>query len=104
MGLPKTRVKTMPKTDPASDPVKKPLKLDRLRERREALAHQIAALEAKQKKKARTEDTRLKIVIGAAIMSNCELHPETRAGIVEVLKKAVKAPRDREFLKSKGWL
>jgi hypothetical protein len=44
------------------------------------------------------------VSVGAAMVANAELHPETRPGPVEVLKKAVTAPRDGEFLASKGWL
>jgi len=79
-------------------------KLGTLLQKKAALEARIAAEQSKAKKRARTEDTRLKVIIGAALIANAELHPETRAGIVEVLKKAVTAPRDREFLARKGWL
>ena len=78
-------------------------KLDALRKKREQIAAQIAAVEAAEKKKARKEDTRLKVLVGAAILADMELHPETRAGVEAVLKRAITAPRDREFLKGKGW-
>jgi septal ring factor EnvC (AmiA/AmiB activator) len=79
-------------------------RLQTLKQRAEALQQQIARIEAADKAKARKEDTRLKVIVGAAVIANSELHPETRGAVVEVLRKAVTAPRDREFLKSKGWL
>lgn len=87
----------------APDTAKKS-KLDALLQRKAALEAQIAKEEAKRKSLSRKEDTRLKVIVGAAMIANAELHPETRGGVVEVLQKAVTAPRDREFLKSKGWL
>lgn len=90
-------------------PIKREVKteaarLELLRQKKAALEAQINAVEAKAASKKRKEDTRLKIIVGAALLANAGLHPETRTGIVEVLKKAVTAPRDREFLDSKGWL
>lgn len=79
-------------------------KLEALRKKREQIAAQIAAVEAAEKKKARKEDTRLKVLVGAATLADVELHPETRAGVQAVLQRAITAPRDREFLKTKGWL
>lgn len=79
-------------------------KLQTLRQKAEALKQQIAKIEAADKAKLRKEDTRLKVIVGAAIIANTELHPETRGAVVAVLDKAVTAPRDREFLKSKSWL
>ncbi len=79
-------------------------KLEALRKRRAQIEAQIAAAESAQKAKARKEDTRLKVLVGAAILADVELHPETRAGVEAVLKRAIIAPRNRDFLKGKGWL
>jgi hypothetical protein len=79
-------------------------KLEALRQRQAALNAQIAELEAREKARRRKEDTRLKVLVGAAILADVELHPETRAGVQAILKRAITAPRDREFLKAKGWL
>jgi hypothetical protein len=89
-------------TKPVSE--KAPSKLASLLEKKAALDKQIAAAQAHESAKARTEDTRLKIIVGAAILADMKIHPETRAGVVEILQKAVTAPRDREFLTSKGLL
>lgn len=79
-------------------------RLQTLKQRAEALKQQIAKIEAADKAKARKEDTRLKVIVGAAVLANAGLRPEARAALIEVLRKAVTAPRDREFLKSKEWL
>jgi hypothetical protein len=79
-------------------------KVDALRQRKARLEAQIAAIEAAEGAKKRKEDTRLKVLVGAAILADVELHPETRAGIEAVLKRAISAPRDRDFLKAKGWV
>lgn len=80
------------------------LKLDALRKRRQQIAAQIAAAEAKERLKDRKDDTRLKVLIGAAMIADTSLHPETRAGVEAVLRRAITANRDVEFLKAKGWL
>jgi hypothetical protein len=86
------------------DPFKKALKLDALRKKQDALRAKIAKLEAREKAAARREDTRLKVILGAAILANAERNPETRGGTVALLDKLVTARRDREFLKSRNWL
>ena len=79
-------------------------KLEALREKFKKVQAQIGQLEAKNKAKARKEDTRLKVLIGAAFLADAVIHQETRAGIKAVLERAITAPHDREFLKEKGWL
>lgn len=78
--------------------------LENLQKRHAQLAARIAEVESSQKAKARKEDTRLKVLVGAAILADVSLHPETRAGIKAILQRAITAVRDREFLKGKGWL
>jgi hypothetical protein len=85
-------------------PVKENLRLQKLREREEGIKRQIAALEARDKKEARKQDTRAKIIVGGAILAHIQLHPDTRGGVIEILKKAVTTERDRELLASKGIL
>lgn len=79
-------------------------KLEALRKRQAQLAAQIAQAERTEKAKSRKEDTRLKVLVGAGILADIALHPETRAGVQAVLDRAITAERDREFLKVKGWL
>ena len=79
-------------------------KLEALRKRQERINAQIAAEEAREKAQARKDDTRLKVLVGAAFLADAAVHEETRAGVRAVLEKGITAPRDREFLKAKGWL
>lgn len=79
-------------------------KLETLLKRQAAITQRIAQVQASEKARARKEDTRLKVLIGAAILSDVGLHPETRAGVEAVLKRAITAERDAQFLKEKGWL
>ena len=91
----------------ATPEVKKSLKADRLqklKQQRERLAQQIAQIEAKEKSKSRKDDTRFKIIVGAAMIAYSTSEPATRNAIIEVLKKTVVAPRDRELLQKMGWL
>jgi hypothetical protein len=79
-------------------------KLETLQKQREQIQARIAEVEAKLKSKSRKEDTRLKILVGAAFLNDVEHHPETRAGVLAVLERGITIDRDREFLKTKGWL
>ena len=79
-------------------------RLEALRKQAEQLKARIAKIEAKQAAQARKEDTRLKVVVGAALLADAKLNVETLEFIRAVLPRAVPAPRDREFLKAKGWL
>jgi signal transduction protein with GAF and PtsI domain len=79
-------------------------KLEALKKREAEIKARIAEAEAKEKSKRRKEDTRVKVIVGAGIIADTEKHPETRAEIVAVLDRAITAPKDRAFLKSKGWL
>jgi hypothetical protein len=97
---PMTTVETARKRDP----FRKALKLDALRKKQDAIKAKIAKLEARQKEMAHKEDARLKAIVGAAILANVNLIPETRPGVVAILEKTVAARRDREFLRAKNWL
>jgi hypothetical protein len=79
-------------------------KLEALRKKQAQLEAQIAEAERVEKAKARKEDTRLKVLIGAAFLADVGIHPETRAGVQAVLDRAITAGRDRDFLVEKGWL
>jgi len=79
-------------------------KLELLEKQRERIQARIAEEEAKLKSKTRKEDTRLKILVGAAFINDAEHHPETRASVSAVLERGITIDRDREFLKAKGWL
>lgn len=77
-------------------------KLETLQEQKAGIEARIAEIEARTKARIRKEDTRLKIIVGAACLADSSLRDETQKSLRGILEKAVKAPRDREFLKSKG--
>jgi muramidase (phage lysozyme) len=79
-------------------------RVETLRQRKARLEAQIAALESAEKAKQRKEDTRLKVLVGAGILADIAKHPETRGAVENVLRRAITADRDRDFLKSKGWI
>jgi len=79
-------------------------KLDALREQAEKLKAKIAELEAKDTAQKRKDETRLKVLIGAAFLADLKRNPETRATVLSVLERGIVAPKDREFLKALGWL
>jgi len=77
-------------------------KLETLEKQRARIQARIAEEEAKLKSKTRKEDTRLKILVGAAFLNDVEHHPETRAGVLAVLERGITIDRDREFPQDKG--
>jgi hypothetical protein len=79
-------------------------KLEALRKREAEIKAKIEKFEAKEKGKKRKEENRVKILVGAGMIADTVKNPETRAGVVSVLDRAITAPKDRAFLKSKGWL
>lgn len=79
-------------------------KLEALKKREAQLKAKITALQAREAAQARKEDTRLKVLVGAALLADANLHAETLNLLRAVLPRAVVAQRDRDFLKAKGWL
>lgn len=79
-------------------------RLEDLKKREAELKAKIATIEARKATEARKEDTRLKVVVGAALLADAEIHPDTVFFLRSVLPRAVTAPRDRDFLQAKGWL
>jgi len=79
-------------------------KLEALRKREAEIKARIAEAEAKEKAQSRKEDTRVKVLVGAAFLADIEKNPETRSLVLSVVDRAIVNPKDREFLKSKGWL
>ncbi len=68
------------------------------------LKHQLADIRARDSAKRRKEDTRLKVIVGAALLADALRHEETADCVRKVVSRAVTAPRDREFLANKGIL
>jgi hypothetical protein len=79
-------------------------KIDSLRDQAAKIQARILEIERRTKAQSRKEDTRLKVIVGAACLADSKIHQETRASLQDILRQAVTAPRDREFLKDKGWL
>jgi hypothetical protein len=78
--------------------------LEALRGKQAKLQARIAEIEALEKQRARKDDTRLKVIVGAACLADAAIHPDTKTRLREILDRGVTAGRDREFLKRKGWL
>ena len=78
-------------------------KIEALLEKKAKIEKQIAAIEARSKAKERKEDTRLKVLIGAAMLADSKINPETAIFVQEVLERAITSERDKAFLQSKGW-
>jgi len=78
-------------------------RLEALRKRAAEIKAQLAEEEAKVKTQQRKDDTREKVLIGAAFLADMEKNPDTRQLVAGVLERAIVAPKDRAFLKGRGW-
>lgn len=79
-------------------------KMEELKRRKAQLDQQIAALKAREMAQVKKEDTRLKVLIGAAMLADSKINPQTGVFVQEVLQRAITEKHDRKFLKSKDWL
>jgi hypothetical protein len=79
-------------------------KLQSLLDKQKSIQAKIVAIEAREKQVARKRDTRLKVLVGAAFLSDVEKHPKQAETIKTTLERAIVNSKDREFLKSMGWL
>ena len=105
----------MNETQNSSHPPDNQKKIDRLETlklRKSQLEEQIKRLEAQEAGKKRKEDTRLKVLVGAAMLADLDKLAETDAGAVgkrkeeirAVLNRAIQRKQDRDFLQAAGWL
>ena len=78
--------------------------LEALKVKQAKLQARINEIEARGKAENRKRDTRLKVLVGASCLADAAIHDDINATVRAVLERAVKAPRDREFLKAAGWL
>jgi hypothetical protein len=78
--------------------------LENLKQRQAQIEKRIQQLETRLNAKARKEDTRLKVLVGAAVLADSQQHPELKAIIRTTLDRAIKNAKDRQFLNSKGHL
>ena len=79
-------------------------RIDALQKRKAQIEPQLTEAEARLKAKERKEDTRLKVLIGAAMLADSKINPETISFIETVLKRAITEKRDQDFLTGKGWI
>jgi len=79
-------------------------RLDSLIERKAKIEQQIAALKARETAQERKDTTRLKILIGAAILADMKINPDIASLVNRVLQRAITEKRDIDFLQTKGWL
>jgi len=79
-------------------------KLKELADRKAAIAERIARIESQLAAQSRKDDTRLKILIGAAFLADLDKHNAQRAYIEATLRRAITKDKDRDFLKARGWL
>lgn len=78
--------------------------IEALKQRKAKLDKQIAEIKAKEASQTRKEETRLKVLIGAAMLADSKINAKTAGLVHDVVARAIAAPRDRAFLQSKGWL
>ena len=79
-------------------------KLAALLQKQSRIKARIEQLQTQQQKQARKDDTRLKIIVGATVMSDAAIHPQTMEFVRAILARAIKLDRDKQFLKEMGWL
>jgi hypothetical protein len=65
---------------------------------------QITEAEAVARKAQRKRDTRLKILVGAAVLADAARHDATKSTIREIVARAITASKDRQFLAEVGWI
>jgi hypothetical protein len=87
-----------------ADAIAKNPKLAALLLQKSKIDERIAQIKAREQGIKRKEETHLKVLVGAALLADAVLHPDIHETIKTVLARAVKDPRDIEFLKTKGWL
>ena len=79
-------------------------KLTALLERQTRIKAKIEQLQVQEQKQARKDDTRLKILVGAAVLADAARHAETEELLRTILARGITAPRDKEFLKTRSLL
>lgn len=87
-------------------------RIEALKKKQAQIEAQIKALQQKDISKKRKDETRLKVLIGAAMMAdvdkttegNVEAGAKQKKDIMVVLNRAIQRKQDRDFLTSAGWL
>ena len=84
-------------------------KVDALRKRANEIKATLEAVQAKQRQQEKTDDRRIKVLIGTAMVADVdgadkEQRLQRKALIAEVLARNTVSEAARSFLKVKGWL
>jgi predicted nuclease with TOPRIM domain len=79
-------------------------RLEALKKRKAQLEQQIKNLEQKNAAQQRKDETRVKVLIGAAFLADTLKHPEIKDLIKTVVNRGIQRDKDREILKKAGWL
>ena len=79
-------------------------RIESLKKQQDEIKAKIAKLQAQRSTQERKDDTRLKVLIGGAMLADAKANPSTSGVIRSTLRRAVTAPRDKEFLAAKGWM
>ncbi len=72
-----------------------PDRLEKLRAQRDAIAARIRREESRTRTQQRRDDTRRKILAGAAVLDEAERKPEFNAMLVKLLGRFLSRPDDR---------
>ena len=79
-------------------------RIESLKKQQDEIKAKIARLEAQRSTQERKADTRLKVLVGAALLADAKANPSTSGVIRSILRRAVTTPRDKEFLVARGWM
>lgn len=79
-------------------------RLEKLEQRKAKIEQDIQNLKAKETQKKRKEETRLKVLIGAAFLADGKKKADVQKIIKQVLARGITAKRDRDFLIALGWI
>jgi predicted nuclease with TOPRIM domain len=90
--------------DETSKKAKEADRLEALKKRKAQLEQQIKNLEQKNAAQQRKDETRIKVLIGAAFVADTLKHPEIKDLIKTVVNRGIQRDKDREILKKAGWL
>ena len=71
-------------------------RIAQLKQKQEQLARRLNALEQKEKSQTRKLDTRRKIIVGGAVLSEMHKDPEFASVLRALLLRYVARPNDRE--------
>lgn len=69
-----------------------------LLQKKEKIENQLAAISARDRERSRKRDTRMKVIVGAAVLAHARLDAAFASKLNEVLHRAVVRAADRAFI------